>query len=139
MDLHAELWLKNPWNLREAERPRLAALLRQHLPIVKAYLLKESFRDFWSHRVRNTARRFLEHWFWMATHSRIKPLRDFAWLVRRHQDGILAWTGLRISNGALEGMNTKIQAVARRAFGFRTSSHFKLAIYHCCAGLPLPS
>jgi len=133
------LWLKNPWNLRDAERPRLAALLRQHLPIVKAYLLKESFRDFWSHTIRSAAQRFLEHWFWMATHSRLKPLRDFAWLLRRHQDGILAWIGLRISNGALEGMNTKIQAVARRAFGFRTSSHFKLAIYHCCANLPLPS
>jgi len=29
--------------------------------------------------------------------------------------------------------------VAKRAYGFRTSSHFKLAIYHCCADLPLPT
>lgn len=133
------LWLKNPWNLKVAERPRLAALLRQHLPIVKAYLLKESFRDFWSHQVREEAGKFLKHWFWMATHSRLKPLREFAWRLRRHEEGILAWIDLRISNGAVEGMNTKIQSVARRAFGFRTSSHFKLAIYHCCADLPLPS
>jgi len=133
------LWLKNPWNLKEAERPRLAALLRQNLPIVKAYLLKETFRDFWSHHVREEARKFLTHWFWMATHSRLQPLRDFAWLVRRHEDGLLAWIDLRISNGALEGMNNKIKAVAKRAYGFRTTAHFKLAIYHCCADLPLPS
>jgi transposase len=133
------LWLKNPWNLKVAERPRLAALLQQHLPIVKAYLLKESFRDFWSHGVREEARKFLKHWFWMATHSRLSPLREFAWRLRRHEEGILAWIDLRISNGAVEGMNTKIQTVSRRAFGFRTSSHFKLAIYHCCADLPLPS
>ena len=133
------LWLTNPWNLRPEARGRLRELVRQHLPITKAYLLKEAFRRFWSYRERGWAQRFLRSWFWMATHSRLTPIRDFAWLVRRHEEGLLAWINLRISNGAVEGMNNKIKLVAKRAYGFRTSTHFKLAIYHCCADLPLPT
>lgn len=133
------LWLTNPWNLRPEQQVRLRELVRQHLPITKAYLLKEAFRRFWAYRERGWAQRFLRSWFWMATHSRLAPMRDFAWLLRRHEAGLLAWIDLRISNGAVEGMNNKIKLVAKRAYGFRTSSHFKLAIYHCCAGLPLPT
>ena len=51
---------------------------------------------------------------------------------------MLACTKLRLSNGALEGMNNKIKLVSHRAFGFRTVEHYVAAIYHCCARLPLP-
>ena len=53
-------------------------------------------------------------------------------------DGVLAWTKLRLSNGALEGMNNKIKLVSHRAFGFRSVEYYVAAIYHCCAQLPLP-
>ncbi|MGB9743627.1 MAG: transposase, partial [Minisyncoccales bacterium] len=56
--------------------------------------------------------------FWWATHSRLKPLRDFAYLLRRHEEGIVAWTRLRISNGALEGMNNKIKSVNGRLMDY---------------------
>lgn len=132
------IWLKNPWNLKDEERMQLQDLLKENLPIVKAYLLKESFQKFWQYRSKGHAKRHLRQWFWMATHSRLKPMRDFAWKVRRHEDGILAWIDSRISNGPLEGMSNKIKTVAKRAYGFRTPEHFELAIYHCCANLPLP-
>ena len=38
-------------------------------------------------------------------------------MLRSHLDGVLA--GLRLSNGAVEGMNNKIKLVSHRAFGFR--------------------
>jgi hypothetical protein len=59
-------------------------------------------------------------------------------MLRSHLDGVLAWTRLRLSNGAVEGMNNKIKRVSHRAFGFRTVAHYVAAIYHCCARLPLP-
>jgi len=40
-------------------------------------------------------------------------------MVKAHLPGILAWTRLRISNGALEGMNNKVKVIAHRAYGFR--------------------
>ncbi len=54
------------------------------------------------------------------------------------RDGILAWTKLRVTNGALEGMNNKVKAISHRAFGFRTPWTYMANIYHCCAELPLP-
>jgi transposase len=68
----------------------------------------------------------------------LQPIKDFAALVKRHWEGILAWTQLRISNGALEGMNNKIKLVSHRSFGFRNPENYMNAIYHCCANLPLP-
>ena len=43
---------------------------------------------------------------------------------------MLACTKLRLSNGALEGMNNKIKLVSHRAFGCRTVEHYVAAIYH---------
>jgi hypothetical protein len=40
--------------------------------------------------------------------------------LRDHLDGILAWTRIRVTNGALEGMNNKIKVISHRAFGYRT-------------------
>ncbi|MGD0266132.1 MAG: transposase [Candidatus Methylomirabilota bacterium] len=57
---------------------------------------------------------------------------------RTHRDGILAWTKLRVTNGALEGMNNKVKAISHRGFGFRTTRTYSANIYHCCAALPLP-
>lgn len=60
-------------------------------------------------------------------------------LLKAHLDGILAWTPLRVSNGAVDGMNNKIKLVSHRSFGFRQAPNFIAAIYHTCAQLPLPA
>jgi transposase len=130
------LLLKNPWNLKPKEERRLGELLKKNNKVVKAYILKEAFQDFWEYTNRGEAAKYLKQWFWWATHSRIEPLRDFAWLLKRHWEGIMAWTENRISNGALEGMNNKIKSLSHRAFGFRKAQTFIDIIYHCCGGLP---
>jgi len=51
----------------------------------------------------------------------------------------LSWTAvIRLSNGAVEGMNNKIKSISHHSFGFRTAENFIAPIYHCCARLPLP-
>jgi len=132
------LWLKNPANLRREERTRLSGLLQLNTPIVKAYLLKEDLRRFWDYRYSAWATAHLRQWLWWASHSRLAPMKALAQTIRTHRDGILAWTKLRVTNGALEGMNNKVRAISRRAFGFRTTWTYIANIYHCCAALPLP-
>ena len=83
------IWLKNPWNLTAAQHQRLGQLERLNLKINRAYLLKELFADFWTYRRAGWAKRYLKRWFWWATHSRLPPLRDFAWMLRRHEEDIL--------------------------------------------------
>lgn len=130
------LLLKNPWNLEPKEKRRLGALLNTNRKVVKAYYLKEAFQQFWEYVQPGRAAKYLNQWFWWASHSRIEPLRDFAWMLRRHWKGVMAWTTQRISNAALEGMNNKIKSLSHRAFGFRKAQTFIDIIYHCCGGLP---
>jgi transposase len=129
--------LKNPWNLTPKENRRPSHLLKLNLPIVRAYYLKEEFQRFWDYLQGKRAKAHLKQWLWWATHSRLKPMIEFAHLIKDHLSGLLAWTKLRISNGALEGMNNKVKLVSHRSFGFRKPDYFITAIYHCCADLPL--
>jgi transposase len=131
------LWLKNPWNLLRREKRRLSALCRKNLPIVRAYLLKEAFQRFWDYKSPGWSKPYLMWWLWWASHSRLDPFKRFARMIREHLDGILMWTHLRVSNGALEGMNNKVKEVSHRAFGFRTTEGYVTAIWHGCGGLPL--
>lgn len=132
------IWLKNPWNLTENQKASLTDLIRMNLKIVKAYLLKEIFRKLWDYVRRSWAAKFLKRWFWWATHSRIKPLKDFAWMLRRHEQGILAYFDLRIDNGIVEAMNNNAKAISHRARGYRSETIFSLAMIHCLGKLQLP-
>ncbi|MGH2704471.1 MAG: transposase, partial [Actinomycetota bacterium] len=133
------VWLKNPENLTDRQRLRLAELEKRHgLRTLKAYLLKELFKKLWEYRSKAWAKKYLDRWFFWATHSRMKPMRDFAWMLRRHEAGVLTYFDHRIDNGAVEAMNNNAKAIAHRARGYRSEKAFTLAMLHCLGGLELP-
>jgi transposase len=132
------IWLKNPWNLTEGQTFRLGELERLNLKINRAYLLKELFRHFWDYNYAGWARRYLKRWFWWATHSRLEPVREFAWMVRRHEEDILNYFRMPIDNGTVEGLNNKAKLVIHKAYGFRTAKNYIRNLYHCLGDLPLP-
>jgi transposase len=132
------LLLKNPWNLNGDQKERLSTLVRWNTPIVRAYYLKEAFQLFWDYKQPARAKALLQKWMSSAMLSRLEPFKKFVRMLRSHLDGILPWTKLRLSNGAVEGMNNKIKSISHRSFGFRSAKNFIAAIYHCCARLPLP-
>ena len=132
------IWLKNPWNLSSKQKVRLGDLLKMKLKVVKAYLLKELFRRLWEYTRRAWAAKYLKRWFWWATHSRLKPLRDFAWMLRRHEEGILAYFDQRISNGLVEAMNNNAKVISHRARGYRSEHNYSLALIHGLGKLQLP-
>ena len=132
------IWLKNPWNLTDKQRSRLSALEQLNLKINRAYLLKEAFRNFWSYSKPGWAAKYLKKWFWWATHSRLKPMRNFAWLIRRHEENILSYFKMPIHNGSVEGLNNKAKIISRKAYGFRSAKNYILNLYHCMADLPQP-
>ena len=132
------IWLKNPWNLTDKQKIRLSELEKFNLKINRAYLLKEQFRQFWDYLYPANAKKFLTQWFWWATHSRLKPMRDFAWMLRRHEEDILNYFKLRITGGRIEGVNRKAKVISQRCYGFRTFGTFRLALYHGLGNLPVP-
>jgi transposase len=132
------IWLKNPWNLTPKQKERLGYLEKLNLRTNRAYLLKETFREFWEYKTKGWAKRFLRKWFWWATHSRLKPMRDFARMLRRYEEGVLSYFKTRIDNGTVEGMNRKAKVVSQRAYGYSTFETFSLALYHVLGDLPMP-
>ena len=132
------IWLKNPWNLTPKQRARLSSLEHMNLKITRAYLLKERFRDLWSYKTKSWAKKHLKQWFWRATHSRLESIREFAWMIRRHEENILTWFQMPINNGSVEGLNNKAKVVSHKAYGFRTADHFICNLYHCMGNLPAP-
>lgn len=133
------LLLKNPWNLTHNQSERLSTLVRQNTPLVCAWYLKEAFQLFWEFKQPWRAKQHLSKWMSSAMRSRLEPFKRFVRMLRSHLDGILPWTTIRLSNGAVEGMNNKIKSISHRSFGFRTAAYFIAAIYHCCARLPMPT
>ena len=132
------IWLKNPWNLTDSQKGRLSELEKLNLKINRAYPIKEAFRKFWDYRTPCWAEKYLNKWFWWATHSRLKPMRDFAWMLRRRQDDLFNYFRAPIDNGAVEGFNNKAKVVIHKAYGFRTARNYIRNLYHCMADLPLP-
>ncbi|MGD8501281.1 MAG: ISL3 family transposase [Phycisphaerales bacterium] len=132
------IWLKNPWNLTPKQKQRLGYLEKINLKTNRAYLLKESFRELWTYKRRGWAKRYLTKWFWWATHSRLVPMRDFAWLLRRHEEDVLNWFKIPIDNGAVEAMNNNAKAISHRARGYRSEKWFTMIQLHCLGKLPMP-
>jgi transposase len=132
------IWLKNPWNLSDKQQARLSELEQLNLKINRAYLLKEAFREFWTYTYAGCAKRYLERWFWWATHSRLNPMRDFAWMLRRRQDDLMNYFRMPIHNGTVEGLNNKAKVISHKAYGFRTAKTYIRNLYHCMAELPMP-
>ena len=68
--------------------------------------------------------------------QRLKPLEEFAAMVDRHWDGVVAMAGFneKIPMGFVEGMNNKIRTIQRRAYGIRDEEYLRLKIL--TTGLP---
>jgi transposase len=65
--------------------------------------------------------------------QRIKSYEKFAELIDRHWDGIAAHCKPenKVSLGFVEGLNTKIRVIQRRAYGLRDEEYLRLKILTC--------
>ena len=125
--------LKNPWNLARRDRDKLREVQRTNRPLYRAYLLKETLAKALDYLQPKRARDLLVEWSAWAARSRLAPFARAARTVRRHLDGILAYIRHRLTNAVVEGINTRLRMVARRAYGFHSPGAL-VAMYHLCAG-----
>jgi transposase len=87
--------------------------------------VEECFCQFWKYPCLASAQRFFAGWFRRATHSRLKPMAEVAWMIRRHLPNILISLRHRITNAGLEVVNAMIQWVKRTAREFRNAQNFE--------------
>jgi transposase len=131
------LWLYSKENLPEFQRARFDALRALNLKDGRAWAMKEELRSLWHASSLEEAKAFWKRWFWWATHSRLKPMREVAYLIKRHLFNVLTYLVHPVTNAVAEGLNSKIQTIKKRAYGFRNKERFKIAIYFHCGGLNL--
>ncbi|MGI9023250.1 MAG: ISL3 family transposase [Acidimicrobiales bacterium] len=118
-DFKGSRWalLKNPEDLTEAQAAALARIRRNRGGIWRADEIKEQFRA----------------WCARAQRCRLAPFVKTARTMRERRELILNAVEHGISNGRVEGLNTKVRLLVRRAYGFH-SADAALALVMLAAG-----
>jgi transposase len=120
------LLLKHNADLDEKknERTRLMEALGLNQSLMIAYYLKEDLGQIWQQSNKLAAGVFLADWCARARASGIKVLQTMANTLEGHRTGILNWYDFPISTGRLEGINNKIGALQRMAYGQGQRAHW---------------
>ena len=112
------LW-KNPENLSENQRIKLAWIAATDPRLYRAYLLKEGLRLIFTMPYA-AAVEALERWVSWARRCRIPSFVKLQKSIVKHRARILAAIEHNLSNGLIESTNTKIRLITRMAFGFKS-------------------
>lgn len=125
------LLLKHNADLDEKknERARLMDALGLNQSLMIACYLKEDLCQIWQQSNKLAAGVFLADWCARARASGIKVLQTMANTLQGHRNGILNWYDFPISTGRLEGINNKIGALQRMAYGYRDHDYFIAKLY----------
>lgn len=129
--------LKAPENRTEGQDAALAEVQQANKRLYRAFLLKEQLRELYHHVEPAAAAAYLEDWLSWASRSKLKPFVRLARTIREHRDGVIAAVRLGLSNGRLEGLNSKVRLISHRSFGFHSAAPLIALVYLCCGGIEI--
>jgi len=128
--------LKDPANQTIRQLATLAEVQQTNKRLYRGFLLNHELRCLY--RVpRHEAREQLEAWLSWASRSKLKPFVKLARTIRKHRAGVLAAIELGLSNGRLEGLNSKIRLISHRAYGFHSAGALIAMTYLCCSNIQI--
>jgi transposase len=132
-DLKGLRWalLKDRDRLNTTQRADLDALTTNVTTkrTARAWLYREQLRDILDRKQINVVTALLRQWCTNVMRSRVEPMKDVAQMIRRHFDGIVAWTQTRQTNGFLEAINGLFQAAKRRARGYASFTTMRTVLF----------
>jgi transposase len=131
---------KNPENLTDKQKLRLALIAKTNHRLYRAYLLKEQLRQVFQAESKEQGIAILMAWLRWASRSRITAFVKLAKNIRKHVADIAVTLELGLTNAALESANTRIRLMIRRAFGFHSPEATIALVLLSLGGLcpPLP-
>lgn len=124
------LWLKSKSRYTSRDESRVEQLRKMNLEVVKAWEIKELFRDLVKLHydgVTEASRDFYE-WFYYATSYNIEEVDTVAFMFKRHVNGIQNAFVTRANNGKAERMNGSIQELQTIGRGYRNAQRARIAI-----------
>ena len=128
---HKYIFLKNEPNLTTKQRKirQELSISKLNLKSIKSLHIRENFQEVYKAESYEQFETLLKKWYFWATHSRIEPIKQAAYTIRNHWDGVLQWKKSKIDNGLLEGLNSLIQAAKAKARGFRNTRYFRIIAF----------
>ena len=129
--------LKRDWNLTTRDLAKLSEIQKTNQRLYRAYLLKDALIDVLDDRNPDELRHRLRAWLSWASRSKLKPMVKVARTIRAHFEGVVAYAHERLTNGVVEGMNTRMRMVARRAYGFHSARALIAMMFLCLGGIQL--
>ena len=138
-------WIKGTrWSLLKAptkqsvqQLARLHEVQQANQALYRAFLLKEELRLLYQLGDPALAPTHLDAWLAWASRSKLDPFVRLARTIRQHRAGILAAIRLALTNGRLEGLNSRIRLISHRSFGFHSAPPLIALIYLCCAAITI--
>ena len=123
--------LKDRHRLSAAGRADLDALIAQATSkrTARAWLYREHLRAILDRKQIHIVSAMLKQWCTNVMRSRVAPMKDVARMIRRHFDGIVAWTQTRQTNGVIEALNGLFQAAKRKARGYTRFATMRTVIF----------
>jgi len=112
------LW-KNPENLTEKQREKLAWVAKTDPRLHRAYLLKEGLRLAFVLKGQ-AGKDALDRWISWARRCRIPAFVELQRRIVKHRAAIDAALDHGLSQGLIESCNTKIRVLTRVAYGFKS-------------------
>ena len=131
------LWLYAAENVPEHRLDEFRALRTTKLRTARAWSIKELLRGLWDCPSRKMGEWWWKHWKAWADRCRLPPVKKVAAMIQRHLPNVLTYFKHRITNAASESINSVVQLLKKRAFGYRSFPNFRTAILFRCGGLDL--
>jgi transposase len=123
--------LKDRSKLNVEQRHDLDALVVHYTTnrVARAWLYREQLRDILDRKQPNVVDSMLRQWCTNVMRSKVEPMKDVALLVRRHFEGIVAWSRTRQTNGFIEALNGLFQAAKRKARGYTRYTTMRTVLF----------
>jgi transposase len=131
---------KNPHNLTDRQKIKLAQIQQTNKPLYRAYLISQQLREIYRVPLE-IAVRLLDAWLAWARRCRLAPFVKLAKTITKQRFGIEAAIRHGLSNARIEQVNTQLRLITRRAYGFRTPEALIALAMLSLGGLcpPLPA
>ena len=120
--------LKGAERLADWEKEKLDQLFYRYPELGRAWLLKESFRMWYSQKDRSSAEEVLHLLQEKIASSSLPEFKELIRTLTNWRDEILNYFDYRITNGFVEGKNNRIKTIKRMAYGYRNMDNFRLRI-----------
>ena len=95
----------------------------------RAWLYKEQLRAILERKQVNVVRAMLWQWTVNVMRSKVEPMKAVARMIRKHLEGVVAWTRTCQTNGFLEAINGLFQAAKRKARGYASFSTIRTVVF----------